>query len=197
MSNQPTDLDLLHDAIVREIKTAFPAFLTVEAYREERDRQTLTAPACLIEMTELDAAPDTDTGNGQLSMVATFEARIIMGFREHKAKVAVRKAAGALAAFVHQQRWGMAGLCGKAMVLGAWPDDFSPELDQYEVWRVEWQHQIYLGAAVSWDEGLTPCQVLVSWVPRVGIPHEPDYLEITGNPPCAVHAPAPDPEPAP
>lgn len=179
-ANTEIDLDELHDAIVAAIAAAFPQFQTVEAYREETDRQTLPAPACLIELTELEAAPEVDPGTGQLAMLARFEARVVIGFRTLAAKRAIRKLAGALAAFIRLQRWGLP--VAPAEVTGAYVDNFSPELDQYEVWRVEWEQVIHFGTAVKWDEGLTPTQVLVSWVPRVGIPYEGDYLPVTAPP---------------
>jgi hypothetical protein len=179
-ANTQIDLDQLHSAIVTAIAAAFPQFQTVATYPEVSDRQTLATPACIIELTEMEAAPEDDPGTEQLAMVATFEARIIIGFRTPDAKRAIRKLAGALAAFVLRKRWGLP--VGPAEVLDARPDDFSPELDQYEVWRVEWQQVIHLGASVWLDSGVTPADIRVSWVPRVGPPYESEYLPVDGEP---------------
>lgn len=172
------DLDDLQDAIADQIAAAFPEFQTVEFYREERDRDRLPVPACLLELTGLEPTADADPGTGQLAASARFEARIVIGFRTPNAKRAVRKLAAALAAFLHHRRWGRP--VGPAQVIEATPDDFTPELDNCEVWRVEWEQVVHLGESV-WigSDAITPTDVRVSWVPRVGIPHEPDYERVT------------------
>lgn len=188
MANARTEVDLavLHQAIAADITAAFPQLQTVAFYRETEDggRELPTLPACLLELAEFDAMPEHDRGTGQLAVMARFEARVVIGFRTLDAKVAIRTLAGALAAWLRLRRWvdpsdPLKKLpTGAAEVLGAWPDDFLPELDRCEVWRVEWRQVINLGDAVEWDEGTTPGQVLFSWAPEIGAPHEPDYVPL-------------------
>lgn len=171
-ANTVITLDQLHAGILAAISAQFPDLATVEAYRLER--RNLPTPACLIEMTEMDAAPDVDPGTMQLAVNARFEARLVIGFRQNGAnpKLEVRKLAAAFAAFARLNRWGCR--VGPADVIGAYPDDFDPELDQFECWRVEWQQVIHLGDTVWTDSGEVPTPYY-SWSPEIGIPHESDY----------------------
>lgn len=172
-ANTVTTLDAVHAGIVDAIKAQFPTLQTVEAYR--LDRKSMPTPACLIEMTEMDAAPEIDPGTEQLAVNARFEARFAISFRQgaNNPKLEVRKLAAAFAAFARLKRWGCP--IGPAEVIGCYQDDFDPELDQFECWRVEWQQVIHLGDTVWTDDGIVPSPVY-SWAPEIGIPHEPDYV---------------------
>jgi hypothetical protein len=176
-ANTVTTLDAVHEGIVSAIAAQFPDLATVEAYR--LDRKNLPVPACLVELTEMDALPDDDPGTEQQAVNARFEARLVIGFRQGNSnpKLQIRKLAAAVAAFVRAKRWGCP--IGAAEVLGAYPDDFDPELDQYECWRVEWQQLIYLGDTVWNDEGVTPSRVFAGVSPDIGAGNEPAYTELT------------------
>lgn len=167
-------LDALHDGIVARTRERFPALATVEAYR--LDRKNLPVPACLVELTELEADADADPGTEQLAVTARFEARFVISFRQggKNPKREVRKLAAAFAVFARHQRWGCP--VGAAEVLGCYPDDFDPELDQYECWRVEWQQTVRLGESVWVDDGVTPGEVLLAWAPEIGAAHEAGYV---------------------
>ena len=171
-----TTLDAVHQGIVSAITANFPTLRTVEAYR--LDRQHLETPACLIEMTEMETGVDPDPGTEQLAVLARFEARFVIGFRQgtNNPKLEVRKLAASFAAFARLKRWGCP--IGPAEVVGVFPDDFDPELDQFECWRVEWQQIIHLGDTVWRDEGETPSPTM-SFAPNVGAGHENDYLDPT------------------
>lgn len=175
--NTEISLDLLHQAIIDAVAAQFPALVTVEDYRE--DRRSLPLPAVLIELVDLDAAPDSDPGTGQLAMTAQFEARVIIGFRTSAAQREIRKLATALGAFAHLQRWGLP--IGPAEVLTIGPDDFSPELDQYVVWSVQWQQDVHLGDSVWTNDGTIPQDVLYSYAPDIGPENEPDYEPLDGD----------------
>lgn len=172
--NTEIDLSAVHQSIIDAIVAAFPAVVTVEDYRE--NRKGLPLPAIMVELVDMEAAPDEDPGTEQLAMRTRFEARIIIGFRTANAEREIRKLAGALGAFVHQNRFGQP--IEPAEVLTITPDDFDPDLDQYVVWRVEWQQILHLGATVWTNEGEIPETVLFSYVPRVGIPYEDEYFEL-------------------
>lgn len=182
-ANTVTSLDAVHEGIVSTIAAQFPDLVTVEAYR--LDRKSLPVPACLIELTEMDAVPDNDPGTEQLAVNARFEARLVIGFRQgdKNPKLEIRKLAAAVANFIRAKRWGCP--IGAAEVVGAYPDDFDPELDQFECWRVEWQQLIYLGDTVWKDEGATPSQVMLGFAPNIGPGHEADYTEVTRLPDIA------------
>ncbi len=174
MANQDTEinLDSIHQSIIDAITDKFPTLQTVTDYHDSR--QPLTVPACLIELTEL-TAEDDDPGTEQLALLARFEARIIIGFRTPSAKREIRKLATSLATFIQNHRWGQP--IGSATVLGCYPDEFSPELDQYEIWRVEWSQEIHFGSSVWTNEGIIPTTVMLSYPPHNG--NENDYEEVT------------------
>lgn len=166
-----TDLDALHDAIIAAIRAAHPVFATVEAYRE--DRKDLPVPACLIELADMEPQPGDDPGTEQLCVMARWELFVVMGFREASVKRAVPKLAAAVALTVNRNRWGLK--VGAAEVTAIEPDDFRPELDQYEAWRVDWQHLIHIGPSVWRDDGAVPSQVLSNFAPEVGPLFEGNY----------------------
>jgi hypothetical protein len=177
--NTEVTLDQVADAIVATIAAKFPD-LHVEAYR--KDRRGLPVPACLVEMTGFD--PDeTDPGTGQLAVMATFEALFVIGFRQpgKNPKREVRKLAAAFAAFCRLQRWGCK--IGPAEVLGAHPDDFDPDLDQFDCWCVEWQQVIHLGETVWTNDGVQPTAVFVSGQAPFGPDGEGNYQRVNESPP--------------
>jgi hypothetical protein len=183
-ANTTIDLDTLHDAIEAAIKTKFPALKTVEFYSSTRSG--MTYPACLLELCEIEAYSDPDPGTEQQAVMARFEARLIIpGVDTTAAKRSIRKLAAAFSAFIRLKRWpdpnvpGKAVPTGPAELIGAYHDDFHPELDQFEVWRVEWQQILHLGDTVWTDEGTTPSHVLVSFSPAIGTPHTADYKDLT------------------
>lgn len=178
------DLDALHDAIEADIQAQFPGLQTVEFYRTD-ERRSLTVPAVLLDLTEFEAQPESDPGTEQLSVVARFEAEIIMGFRTPNVKREIRNFAAAFAAWMRLRRFTRENVrTGPAQVIGCYPDDFNPELDQYEVWRVEWLQELHLGDTVWTNEGVVPTRIMVGYSPDVGTGNEAEYTEIA-LPPAA------------
>jgi hypothetical protein len=175
-ANTELDLDQLHQAIIDKITAQFPDFRTVEDYGQDRKR--LTTPACLIELADMEPVPEEDPGTEQLATLARFEARIIIGFRQLEAKREIRKLAAALGAFIHQQRWGKP--VAPAEVTAITPDEFDPELDQFEVWRVEWQQIIHLGLNV-WDGSSFPARMFVQLANKPLDPAQPVELQLEGG----------------
>lgn len=189
MANANTEIDLstLHEAIVADIKGAFPQLVTVQFYQDDpEERKTLPIPACLLTLTEMEADNDIDPGTEQLAVNATFEAQfIISNIRNPEAALKVRTLTAAFMAWLRKRRWTNPSdttkklPTGPANVVGGYPDDFNPAMDRYEIWRVEWQQVIHLGDSVWNDDGVTPSQVFFSWSPEIGFGHEGDYEEIT------------------
>lgn len=180
-ANTVTTLDAVHTGIVSTIQANFPDLRLVEAYR--LDRRTLPTPCCLVELTEMETFTDPDPGTGQLAVLARFEAKFVIGFRQglKNPKLEVRKLAAAFAAFAKFQRWGCP--IGPAEITGIYGDDFDPELDQFECWRVEWQQIIHLGDSVWNGEGVTPTEVYLGFAPEIGVPHVNDYVKVYPNEP--------------
>ena len=167
------DLDALTDAIVASIAAQFPEFVSVDAYREAETN--LQTPACLIELDDLE--PQPDIGTEQLAVMARFSGRVVLGMRDPDVRRATPKFAAALALHINRQRW--AQPVAPAEVIGIQRDDFDPRLDQFEVWVVEWQQVIHLGASVWGGAGDLPTQLLGAWHPEIGPDHEGSYEEIT------------------
>jgi len=174
--NTEVSLDALHQAIIDAIQAKFPDLATVEFYRE--DRKGLQLPACLLELTEWENAPnDDDPQTEQLAVDARFEAHLILGFRTPEVKLAIRKLAASFGAFLRFKRWPGVS-CGAAQVIGAYKDDFSPELDEYECWKVEWVQRITLGETVWKNDGTVPIAVFIGFTPEVGVPHVDKYVQV-------------------
>lgn len=173
-----TDLAVLHEQIGASLSVAFPVFQVVEFYREEDERAPLKEaqlPALLLEMTEMEVDAENDPGTEQLAVIARFEARIVIGFRTPQAKVAVRKLAGAVAAFMRKEPrfYGKGGAITVDAIIA---DDFYPELDRFEVWRVDFSIKCWLGETVWTDEGTAPAEPVLSWVPEIGPGNEDKYV---------------------
>lgn len=178
MANAETEIGLtdLHSVMLDTIKAAFPGLQTVESYRNERTTK-VTTPACLLELTEMEAAPEQDPGTEQLAVSARFEARFILGFRTREVQLQARELAAAFAAYLRKHpRW-PGVVTGPAEVIGCYRDEFDPELDQYEVWRVEWAHVLHLGASTWAPEGITPTTVLLGNT-RDGVGTEDKYVQV-------------------
>jgi hypothetical protein len=189
MSTPPTDpnafldLDALHAAIVSDIKAQFPTLATVEFYRTEA-RRSVPCPAVLLDLCEFEAEPDDDPGTEQLAVSARFEAEIVFGFKTANVKQEIRKFAAAFAAWLRLRRW-TGIVTDAAKVIGAYPDDFKPELDEYVVWRVEWSQVLYLGTNTWTDTSdliSLNTQVMVGTDPNIGPNHVADYVQIEINP---------------
>jgi hypothetical protein len=180
-ANTETTLDAVHSGIVAAISAHFPDLATVEFYR--LDRKVLHVPACILELTSMERFKDPDPGTEQLAVMAQFEAKFVISFRQGAAnpKLEARKLAAAFAAFAKFRRWGCP--IGPAEILGIYPDDFDPELDQFEVWRVEWEQIIHLGESV-WNAppDWVPTEVYLGFAPNIGPDHVDDYIgPLTGN----------------
>lgn len=178
-----TTLDQFYAAVVNDIRAAFPVFATVEFDRE--DRENIPLPAVLLEISEFEDANDMDPGSEQWSVDARVEALVLLGFREAAVKMEVRKAATALAVWLRKRRFSHPSKPGKKLptgevrLQGCYKDDFNPELDQYEIWRVEWTQNMTLGPSVWAGEtdGTTPTPVY-SWAPAIGTGNEDQYNEL-------------------
>lgn len=172
--NDGTDLAAMHQAIVDGLAAAFPG-VHCEFYREDRknlptgDGAGTNPPRAyvLLDMDEMDRGDTEDPGTEQQPLAARFQAEVIVkSIRDqHGAKVAVRVLAGSIAAYLRtKSRW-PGVLSGPARVVGCYKDDFSPELDQFEVWRVEWTQEVWLGAGVWRNDGTPVTQVFVGYAP--------------------------------
>lgn len=170
------------DAVVAQIKAAFPDFVTVEFDREEIDRDELKSedlPAILLDLSEFENEDVEDRGTGQLAMRARVEARVIVCYRTARAKTAARTAAGTLSAWLRLRRFtGENVWTQAAQVIGAYRDDFASDCDRYVVWRVEWTQVLQLGESIWQDGGVKPKKISYSFAPDIGKRHEAAYQSL-------------------
>lgn len=171
--SRTVELNAMHDAILAQIRADFPALATVGDYDE--DRKDLPVPAVLVELIDLEGAPDEDPGTKQVPFVSKWVARVVLGFRTESVKREVRRLAAALGVKIHRQRWGQTVSPAQVTYIG--PDAFDPEFDKFEVWAVEWDQQIDLGASVWTPEGVVPEVVKVGWAPDIGPGNEGEYTD--------------------
>jgi hypothetical protein len=174
--NATLDLDALHDAITSDIQAQFPSLQLVEFYRTE-ERRAIPLPAIILDLTEFEADPECDPGTEQLAVTARFEAEIIFGFNTPNVKREIRKFAAAFAAWMRLRRW-TGIVTDAAKVIGCYRDDFNPELDQYEVWRVEWTQVLYLGTNTWTNDGVIPTTVFAGYSPEIGLGNDDEYLQV-------------------
>jgi hypothetical protein len=169
-------LDDLQTAIAAAVQAAFPAFKTVEFDRDDED-ENFPLPACLMELTEAEPAPTNDSGSGQWPSLARFEARILLAARK-TARAEVKKAAIAFATWIHNKRF--AGVYSDpCQVIACEPDEFSPQVDRFRMWRVEWVMPVFFGDSVWNGDGTPiPMHVFAGLAPDIGAEHAADYVEI-------------------
>jgi hypothetical protein len=178
MANQSIDVTLegVHEAIRAKIQEKFLVLRTVECYLDERTE--LPTPACLIEMTECEPQDDQKLDTGQFAFKTRWDAYFLVSFKTPQAKLTVRKLAVDFAIFAEENRWGLK--IAPAKVMWAGDDDFKPELEKFEIWRVEWSQVLYLGETPSF-EGAIPTPYL-GFSPDIGTGHEDDYIALEDLP---------------
>ena len=177
------DLEQLHEAIIFQLQAQFPQFKLIEFYRDEEERRapgTQQLPALFLELANIEIDEDGDKGTGQLPLLARFEARIIDSFAQKKAKIQVRKLATGLAYYIFKHKF-FTGIKGKGVGASAvnaiTEDAFYPELDRFEVWRVDFTTSIVVGENIWADDDKTPTLVY-SASPDIGLGHEDKYQEV-------------------
>ncbi len=137
----------LHKAICRILKKEIPAIQACEVY--PTIRREIIAPAVFVELVSLE--PGKDPGTEELALRARFEARIVVDGTVEDSQVAVRELAAAVARVVNKNTWNVENVSAGEFISGGGVD-FSPELDAYLVWMVEWVHTIHVGRSI-WEKG--------------------------------------------
>lgn len=155
--NEALDLVQYHQAVIDTLAGVFPVFKEVTDYPQDRKQRTV--PALYIDLEEMEEANKEDAGTGQVSLCLRMSARIVLPASTPQVGRTVRALAAAVAATVHQNRFGVP--INAAQLVGAYPDHFEPELDQFVVWRVDWQHVAQFGVSVWLDDnvGTAPANV--------------------------------------
>ncbi len=150
----------------------FPKFQTVKAGRFEDDLK-VNIPALLIMVTDLEPNPEGGAHDGRWPCYLHLEAQIIIGARVPGGALSGAQAGAAIAAAVNNQYMGVDWGAGEVRVVA--PDDFAPAADEFEIWKVEWRHEVEFGTDLNALDDWAPTRVLVSFAPDIGAGHEPDY----------------------
>lgn len=169
----------LHNAILSDITSNIAGIATSGAY--PKLQAAIAVPAVFVDLVSLE--PGVDPGTNQLALVARFEARVIVNSNDN-GPMKVRELAVEIAKVINQKQFGMKVSCAK--IVGISPDTFAPELDVYDAWLVEWEHEFDIGVSV-WDgTGIIPTEILLGYSPEIGTPHENDYVGIATEPPLGL-----------
>lgn len=177
----------LHNNIVKNLAEQFKDdFKLIEFYRSENERKPLIKnelPALLLELPDFDLDLENDAGTEQLPLIARFEARIVADAMEKEqenpnfVKVKVRGLATKLAQYLFKHKRFHKLKTGALTLSGITEDAFYPDLDRYEVWRVDFEIPVHVGESIWSSDGNTPV-ALYSWSPEIGNAHSSAYQEI-------------------
>ncbi|WP_392336545.1 hypothetical protein [Loktanella salsilacus] len=169
------DLSAALAGIVSKLSEAFPDVNVCEA--EAVESAELPVPALVCQIAEIEPDPDREPLTGQFPCMVRVQARIVLGHRTPTVRMQTLKLAGAVAAIVHNHRFGSEW--GGAKVFAVEPDEFAPEANRFDVWLVEWSHAARLGAGFALPDEFQPTAVLVSNAPRIGLGNEAEYVEVS------------------
>jgi len=152
------DLEQYHQKAVEAIAAKFTTAIdVVAAYPVFED---VIPKAITIELDGFTPGDPPDTGTEQFHAELRFVAYVVIPFTEPHHKRLARQLGARLAGFLHGERFGCPG-AGPARVIGGNPDEFSMPgktgragtTEEYEVFRVEWSLEAYLGPSVWIDDG--------------------------------------------
>lgn len=165
----------LHHAITEAITSGIEGIKTSGFYPKIRGE--IEAPAVFVDMVSLE--PGQDPGTGEVAYIARFEARCMVGTSE-EANLQVRELAAEVGRIVYKNSFGLEVKAAELFSIGN--DGFNPELDAYEVWLVEWAHEIHLGESIWTNDGVCPEKIYVGFAPCIGAAYEDEYTLVKEKP---------------
>jgi hypothetical protein len=172
VSDQPFSLERLYDAIVQHLQEHLPGIQGASFWPDLSADTSIPTPVVLLEMAEMEPAPDI--GTGETSLTCKFEARIIVDSISTDPQRQAVQLASQLAVLLRGQSWGLEVDC--AQFVRSTQDWTKPELDGYFVWLVEWDQTVYLGAEEwPWPDE-PPGSLVIDLGPGVG-PINPGDLQ--------------------
>jgi len=172
VSDQPFSLDQLYTAVEQHLQEHLPGIQGVSFWPDLSTATSIPTPVVLLEMAEMEPAPDI--GTGETSLTGKLEARIIVDSLSTDPQRQAVQLASQLAVLLRGQSWGLAVDC--AEFVRSTQDWTKPELDGYFVWLVEWDQTVYLGAEEwPWPDE-PPGSLVIDLGPGVG-PINPGELQ--------------------
>lgn len=169
--NTAVDLAALHAAMKSQLAAQFSAAV-VDYYNRPGER--IASPSILFELEEIAADDPDDTGTEQIAVRLKWNAFVVLSYKAPN-KLALRTLAASVMAFIRGRRWGQP--VGAANVVGAFPDLIDGQPEDYEVMRIEFEHEALLGTDV-WPGGSLPLEVYLGFAPEIGPDHEDDYIRV-------------------
>lgn len=162
----------LHQAITDTLMAEIPGIETSGFY--PKLREAVKVPAIFVDMASLE--PGDDPGTDEIAYIARFEARIIVGAVDDQANapLRVRELAAEVGRIIHKNSFGLPVKPAALVSIGN--DGFSPDLDAYDVWMVEWEQEFHIGESVWDDDGIVPSEIYVGFAPYIGAAHEDKYI---------------------
>lgn len=194
MENYP-ELNLadVFKAIENDIKKRFPSLVNVVFFPDEPQSSTqMPVPACLLDVSEMEVDLEVDPGTEQLPVRLSFSAfMVISAMTDGNTKLQIRLMAAALVSFLKFRHWVDHNSPGTdnepnylpsdpAIPVGAYRDDFTPGMDRFEVWRVDWEQVFYFGKSV-FDTSFLPSRVWLGLSPDIGEGKESEYTELNNG----------------
>lgn len=185
MANQPTPvtLDEATDGIVAALAAHLgESVATVVAYpddpdeQEDEERARLPMPAVTVELAEWEPTPDANTSTGQTILTLRWRVRAIVDKIQPRARRRVRDLGLRITHFCRDNRFGLP--IHPAEIISGAPDDYTPGLDDLEVWAVDFTTVARFGSMTLDPEVPVPPEVYLGLAPDIGPPHVEDYDRI-------------------
>lgn len=172
-------IDEITTAIVDGLAAAH-AGVSVIAYRPEDPSAKPPTPAVLLELVEIN--PGINDGSGRTAVELRFDAYVLIGGFTAERQRALRALAMGVIRTVKDNRWG--ARIGPAVFLGSFSDEWRPELETHDAWRIEFMHAAQL-ADVTYhapDETADPPgSVFFGLAPENGPDNLDKYVEVEGE----------------
>lgn len=173
-------VDELCAGIVSTLSALLPGVFVAD---HVMDRGKLTTPAVVIEIEEWDPGEDVHSGQTTLDVTVTAYC-LVTSFPTTEIpnpRRAVRTLGAQVSHAIRDQRFGLP-VSPADLVQGS-VDDYSPELEEYEVWTVAFVVGITIGDAILPDgPDEAPLTVWAGTAPDIGPGNEDEY-DLIAEPP--------------
>jgi hypothetical protein len=175
MNTPELDLAAYHTKAVEQIAEHFGDQVeAVAAY--PRFEKRIPKTAITIELDGFTPENPDDAGTEQFHANVRFVAYVFVSYLEENPELTVRKLGAKLSAYVYGQRFDCP--VGPAKIIVGSRDAMEMpgrtgrdgEAEDYEVWRLEWSHEAFMGESVWPDEEALSVTV---WSSANGDEHEP------------------------
>ncbi|MGI0120290.1 hypothetical protein [Zooshikella sp. RANM57] len=161
-----TSLTAINDAVLASVKKAFPA-INVYSYDEACfDDSSVSTPACLFELSEINFG--SDRGDGRYPAECEFFIHCVIGYKNSSQENSISKEVREFAAAIAQHVWNSGiwvegGVLDRPARIQISPGNFRHLSEHgYESWIVEWDQTVYLGRSFWNADGIRPVEVAFS-----------------------------------